>query len=190
MLFKGGSATSIQEISDHRNFQPSSLLKVIHESLIDRPILQVLIVIAEPDVDFVDLIVRIVVLSCHETLLEQVQGCLIILVRCHPLLRWPVYPCQTDLLGQVFSALLSPFDTDQKVVLTQHTMVKDHADIAISASLAHLFLWLARLDTFRGVLTAHRRDINLFVADRTLFMAGRKALIVLLITLILEHVIE
>ena len=69
-------------------------------------------------------------------------------------------------------------------------MVQDHADIAIGASLAHLFLWLARLDTFRGVLTAHRRDINLFVADRTLFMAGRKALIVLLITLILEHVIE
>ena len=57
MLFKGGRAASIQKVFNRRNFQLSSLLKVIHESLIYWRILQVLIVIAEPDVDFVDLIV-------------------------------------------------------------------------------------------------------------------------------------
>ena len=63
-------------------------------------------------------------------------------------------------------------------------MVEDHTDIAIGARLAHLFLRLARLDTFGGVLASHRRYIDLFVADRTLAMAGRKTLIVLIILIL------
>ena len=107
----------------------------------------------------------------------------------HLLLRRILYPQQVVPFVQVLSELFSPLYTNQKVVLAQYAVVQDHADVTISTCLAHFLLWLARLDAFGGVLAAHRRYIDLLVADCTLTMTARNALIVI-VTLILKYVVE
>ena len=184
MLLECGCAASIQEVFNAIYFHRSNLHEVLFERFFHRLVLKVLTVITQSNVDFLDFVIRVVVLGRNETLLEPSDGSFIVVIRGH-FLSYREDAVAWRLLNRV---LLASLDTDKKIVLTQNAVIHDHANVSIRARLAHLlYILTTRKDALGDIITVHREWVVAFLVVSWSIML---ILFSFFILLFVDHIVE